>query len=219
MWSSTRNKIGSSPPPPPPPPAEYSLFVRWWSLSHPQAYPVRQLARITGMLASMGNVLRPVARLQSRSMPNQMQLVSEVSWGASLRLNEDSIRELTFWLREFDNFHNQPIWAQHPQALILVFSDASDSGWGCHCPTDDSLVARREWRSDRRLASTSSTKRELHGALLAIQSLSSQLSGRGYASARTTRMWFVFSSTAAALKIYTATRLLFFPCVVISTFA
>ena len=139
---------------------------------------VRLLARVAGMLASMSMTLGPVTRLQTRAIHSQIAVSAELSWESSCVLQNDTLAELLFWEAEFHAFHGQPIWPRHPQCLTMIFSDASDTGWGCHCPADVTLTARGEWPSDGRLRAASSTKRELRAILLSLQALVGSLQKR-----------------------------------------
>ena len=147
-------------------------------LASPGCVPVRTLARLTGMLASMGNVLGPITRLQTRALHALISATAEVSWDAYTPLSTTAFAEVRFWADEFHRFHGQPIWQQHPQPIMLVLSDASDTGWGCHCPAFPDMVARGVWPIDGALKNSSSTQRELSAVKFALQSLIKPLSNR-----------------------------------------
>ena len=61
---------------------------------------------------------------------------------------------------------------------MLVPSDASNTGWGCHCPAFPDMVTRCMWLVDGVLKDSSSTKRELSVVKLTLQSLIKPLSNR-----------------------------------------
>ena len=84
-------------------------------LASPGHVPVRTLARLTGMLASMGNVLGPIMRLQTRSLHALITATVEEPWDAYTPLSTTAFAEVRFWADESNRFHGQPIWQQHPQ--------------------------------------------------------------------------------------------------------
>ena len=52
-----------------------------------------------------------------------------MGWSDVLVLTEQAKSELKFWLTGLDGFNSQPVW-HHPSALRVVYSNASDTGYG-----------------------------------------------------------------------------------------
>ena len=61
----------------------------------------RQLARFTGLLASMSLALGPVVRLWTRSL--YRDILNAASWDSLFPLSDDAVGEVLFWK---ENFHN-----------------------------------------------------------------------------------------------------------------
>lgn len=51
-------------------------------------------------------------------------------WGERQHLDEEALREMQFWAKNFESCHGQPIWLVNPKPEVLTYSDASDTGWG-----------------------------------------------------------------------------------------
>ena len=87
----------------------------------------REIAGIVGKIISMFLGLGAVARLRTRSLYRLLDCRS--SWYTLLPLTKDAKEELQFWYHNIDAFNGQNIW-RSPSAVRVVYSDASDLGYG-----------------------------------------------------------------------------------------
>jgi PAS domain-containing protein len=137
------------------------------ALARRRHVPARLLARICGQLTSMSRALGHVVGLYTRGMHST--LASRATWDSHLVLDETAMAEMTFWQQNFPLFDGSPLWP-HPVVMTLIFSDASDFGWGGHISLfgQAPLLAQgylSDWERD-----TSSTYRELLGLERTLQS-------------------------------------------------
>ena len=133
----------------------------------------RQVARLTGNLASMGLALGPVARLWTRELYRVVQ--QSLSWDKKFQLSDDAKTEIMFWVDNFDN-GGQPIWSSSPKIEILTYSDASDVAWGGFAVELGATKAVWSWSKEESIQS--STFRELRAARLVLASFATQLAGK-----------------------------------------
>ena len=80
-----------------------------------------------GNIISMSIVLGPVARLMTRSLYTLLN--SRHSWYEKLQVFLEAAEELQFWRKCLSDFNDQNIW-RSPSAVRLIYSDASDTGFG-----------------------------------------------------------------------------------------
>ncbi|XP_067670629.1 uncharacterized protein [Haliotis asinina] len=132
--------------------------------------PVRSVASVVGQIISMKLVLGGLAQLMTRSL--SMDIVTARSWRSKIRLTDCSKHQLQFWL---DN-----IWRYVSRRLIqsagmrkLVYSDASDMGYGGYCVDVNKVVSHGQWSEEER--GFSSTWRELQAVNMVLNSLASGL--------------------------------------------
>jgi len=85
------------------------------------------LASILGKIISMALGLGPVSRLMTRSL--YALLNTRHFWCESLAISLEAREELLFWVDNLNNLNGQGIW-HSPSALRVVYSDASDTGYG-----------------------------------------------------------------------------------------
>ena len=130
----------------------------------------RHLASITGTLLSMSLGVGPVSRLMTRSMYALIE--SRVSWCDQLRVTREARGELEFWLSGLEVFKSQPIW-HSPSAVRVVYSDASDTGYGGYTVEHGPYVAQGQWTQEQ--AEQSSTWRELKAVGMVLESLGNKL--------------------------------------------
>ena len=101
-----------------------------------------QLARFTGLLASMGLALSLVVRLWTCGL--YLDILNAASWDRPFQLSDDAVDEVLFWQVNFDN-SGYPIWSPSPKPDVLTYSDASDSGWGGFTAQVGGQVAVGSW--------------------------------------------------------------------------
>lgn len=142
----------------------------------------RLLSTVIGKLVSMHWSFGRLSMLMTTQM--QKDLASDPNLNHHLRLSEDTLLELEFWLTSFDTYNGRsPIWRQ--PFRHTVFADASGQGsttlggWaGYFNPTIDKMVvARGHW--DEFETKESSTWRELKTLLLVLQSFNRENSFDG----------------------------------------
>ena len=131
----------------------------------------RHLASITGILLSMSLAVGPVSRLMTRAMYALIE--SRVSWCDQLSVTGEVRYELEFWMSGLEKFKSQPIW-HSPSAVRVVYSDASDTGYGDYIVEHGPYVAQGQWTPEQ--ARQSSTWRELRAVVMVLESLGHKLS-------------------------------------------
>ena len=127
-----------------------------WS-SGQESLPTRQLASITGKITSMSLALGTIAGLQTRSL--YALINSRDSWCQKLKLSPEAT-------------NGQNIW-HSPSAVRLVYSDASDTGYGGYTAEHGCHIAQGQWVPQE--SSHSSTWRELKAVLRVLESLADRL--------------------------------------------
>ncbi|XP_040264037.1 uncharacterized protein LOC120979380 [Bufo bufo] len=94
--------------------------------------PLRQLARIIGLLASSIQAVFPAPlhyrALQRLKIAHLRKGASYVDW---IPLDEETREELSWWIHNLHAWNGKAIFGQRPD--FVVDSDASLSGWGAHC--------------------------------------------------------------------------------------
>ena len=133
---------------------------------------VRAVASIVGQVMSMSLALGPISRLRTRALYGDINAC--VSWKAFLGLSEEARAELNFWQNNVAVLNGQPIWFK-PGATRVVYSDASDSGYGGYSVEVGPNVAQGCWSEHE--SKLSSTWRELKAVYQVLRSLAPKLSG------------------------------------------
>ncbi|XP_065915901.1 uncharacterized protein [Dysidea avara] len=132
--------------------------------------PARMLASAIGKLISMSMALGPVTRLMTRSLYGALN--TRRSWCALLQLPEEAKSEVEFWIGKIKEFNGQNLWPK-PSAVRVVFSDASDTGFGGYTVEHGGLIASGQWTKEE--AQQSSTWRELRAVRLVLESFGPKL--------------------------------------------
>ena len=133
--------------------------------------PAKQIASLVGNIMSMSIALGPVARLMTRSL--YALLNSRHSWYEKLQVSPEAAEELQFWCKCFPDFNGQNIW-RSPSAVRVIYSDASDTGFGGYMVEHGPQIAHGQWSAWE--AQQSSTWRELKAVSTVLQSFASSLS-------------------------------------------
>ena len=130
----------------------------------------RQLASVIGTIFSMSLAVGPVSRFMTRSM--YMLLDSRLSWRDMLKITPDARQEHGFWKACLADYNSQPIW-HSPSAVRVVYSDASDTGFGGYVVEHGAQVAYGQWTKHE--AQQSSTWRELSAVLRVLMAVATKL--------------------------------------------
>ena len=130
----------------------------------------RVLASLIGKIISMSIAIGPVARLMTKNL--YAILNSRQAWCDNLELSTDASSELQFWAQELPKFNGQDIWPS-PSAIRVVYTDASQSGYGGYTVEHGYHIAQGQWSSEE--AVQSSTWRELRAVRLVLESLVTKL--------------------------------------------
>lgn len=132
----------------------------------------RAIASIVGKIISMSLALGPISRFMTRSL--YAVLESRQYWCDRLLLTEASKQELQFWSSSLEDYNSQPLW-QSPSAVRLVYSDASDTGYGGYLVEHGTCVAHGHWAVTE--AGKSSTWRELVAVARVLEPIAHRLCG------------------------------------------
>ena len=130
----------------------------------------RVLASIVGRIIAMGLGIGPITRFMTRSMYTLLE--SRASWNCFLRLTPEAQREIKFWIEGLRQYNSQPIWYT-PSSIRVVYTDASESGYGGYIVEHGCHVAMGQWSEEDEVKS--STWRELMAVLLVLESFSTKL--------------------------------------------
>ena len=87
----------------------------------------KQLSRVAGQLAAMHLAVGPIVRLMTRNM--YVLIESRVTWYHPIALTEGAFNELRFWIGNIQS-RNGVTFKPRPTTSKVVFTDASDSGYG-----------------------------------------------------------------------------------------
>ena len=131
----------------------------------------RALASL-GKILSMSLALGPVARLMTRCM--YVALEGRTSWCDMLHVTDEVRGELCFWAKSLVSYNGQPI-RYKPSAVRVVYSDASNVGYGGYIVEHGPLIANGSWSAEE--ATRSSTWRELVAVSWVLESMVLKLSG------------------------------------------
>ena len=132
--------------------------------------PAKQLASVVGSIISMSLAIGPVSQFMTRSM--YLLLETRHSWWDNLEITLEARQELDFWVSCVSEYNCQPIW-QSPSAVRVVYSDASDTGYGGYVVEHGPCVAYGQWTDHE--AQQSSTWRELSAVLRVLASVAAKL--------------------------------------------
>lgn len=89
--------------------------------------PARNLASIIGKIIAISLALGAIARLMTRGLYAALNCME--SWSHIIPITPEALTELQFWLYSIHKYNGQNIWLS-PAAVRLVYSDASNTGYG-----------------------------------------------------------------------------------------
>ena len=132
--------------------------------------PARLLACVVGKIIAMGLAIGPLTRYMTRSLYALME--SRCSWCERLALSAEAKHELAFWEARISEYNAQPFW-RVPSAVRVVYSDASDTGFGGYMVEHGPCTAYGQWSPEE--ATQSSTWRELTAVYRVLHSMTVKL--------------------------------------------
>ena len=87
----------------------------------------KQLSKVAGQLSSMHLEIGPLVRLSTRNMYRFIE--KRISWFEQKLISKNVKEELEFW-RDNINIYNGCTFKPRPLTSCLLFTDASDEGYG-----------------------------------------------------------------------------------------
>lgn len=130
----------------------------------------RNVARFVGQIMSMSLVVGNVTQLMTKCL--SINVTEANSWDSLIRLSGKSVEQLTFWIENLKNVNGREMKFD-PSCTRVVYSDASDIGYGGYCVEMGREFASGQWRHDE--AEKSSTWRELVAVLRVLISIKNEL--------------------------------------------
>ena len=132
--------------------------------------PARLLASVVGKIIAMGLAIGPLTRFMNRSLYATIE--ARCSWCDRLQLSPEAQYELIFWEKRVSDFNAHPFW-RAPSAVRVVYSDASDIGFGGYMVEHGPSTAFGQWSPEE--AAQSSTWRELTAVYRVLHSMAAKL--------------------------------------------
>ena len=135
--------------------------------------PAKELARVTGHLASFKLVLGDLSRFRCRELYRVLEpIATKRAWHLHVQLDAEAFNELMFWKQAPRDLFTTGLWPGPSATGVEVFSDASGTGWGGH--TGD-LKAKGSFSKE--MCGDSSGRRELFAIFFTLQSFVHVLKG------------------------------------------
>ena len=91
---------------------------------------------------SMSLAFGPVSRFITPSLYRVME--SRQAWCELLQLSQEAKAELDFWSSSLESYNAQPIW-HSPSAVRVIYSDASETGYGGYVVEHGPCVSHGCW--------------------------------------------------------------------------
>ena len=135
-----------------------------------QPIPAKALASIISKIVALSPALGLVTHLMTRSLYTVLN--SKGSWCQLLVLSLEARDELLFWQRQIKVFNGQSIWPS-PSAVRVVYSDASNTGYGGYCVEHGGHVAHGQWTEQE--VQQNSTWCKLRAVRLVLESFAKKL--------------------------------------------
>ncbi|XP_029210831.2 uncharacterized protein LOC114974828 [Acropora millepora] len=98
----------------------------------------RELPKITGSIISVALAVGPLSPLFTRQLYLAIEFRS--AWDHTLYFSSALLEELKFWYCNIDSFNGYSLWP-HPDSSTVIFSDASDLGFGGFSASLDGVTA------------------------------------------------------------------------------
>ncbi|ESO93409.1 hypothetical protein LOTGIDRAFT_161981 [Lottia gigantea] len=136
--------------------------------------PVKMVASMVGKIISMNLVIGSVAQLMTRSL--SIDIVNSKSWNHYINLSVSSREQINFWESNIQKLNSRSLRDDSSSSRI-VFSDASDFGYGGYCIDIDGAISHGQWDSEESVKSL--TWRELKAVDLVLKSFVKDLTNYG----------------------------------------
>uniref|UniRef100_A0A1X7VUB7 CCHC-type domain-containing protein n=1 Tax=Amphimedon queenslandica TaxID=400682 RepID=A0A1X7VUB7_AMPQE len=149
----------------------HTLKILLHSINEETLIPVRVIASIVGKIISMSLVLGDIARLRTRCLYSV--ILSRSSWSDHVMIMPEARDELSFRVNNIDSFNGRKVW-RAPAAVPVVYSDASDTGFGSYTVAHGDDIAHGQWTPLE--SHKSSTWRELRAVTLTLGAFAPRLS-------------------------------------------
>ena len=118
--------------------------------------------------------------------------------------------KLLFWQRQIEVFNGQSIWPS-PSAVRVVYSDASNTGYGGYYLEHSCYVANGQWTGQE--TQQSCTWRELKAVRLVLESFVGKLRNQRRVGLLITKMWLGLCCMGAGNRFYRLKPWLYSLCV------
>ena len=143
-------------------------------LEKPDRVTARDLAQVTGSIISMSKAIGPSVYLHTRHMYYAIE--SRKSWVSIIFCSSKVIEELKLWSTNVDSLNGKKLFDQPQSFDSLVYSDASQQGYGSYIVSDkEKLISHGQWSNSEKVMS--STWRELKAVHSMLLSIGSALNG------------------------------------------
>ena len=126
------------------------------------------LAKITGHAIYVSKAILP-GKIKLRSL--YALLRTKITWSDFLTIDNDSLRDLKWWLEAIEGWNGSPLRTAPVQ--VQIWTDSSDYGWGAVC---EGIQASGTWNPIT--ASKHINFKELTAVQLALESFGHQIAGK-----------------------------------------
>lgn len=134
----------------------------------------RQLASVTGLIISNMIVFGNICKLMTKSLHRKLDTRSH--WNSVLVLDQDSIRELTFWVDAIPKLNQRSLVMPNCLPATVVYSDASSTGCAAYVSINGTPMCHKNWNEIE--MKQSSTWRELKCVQYALECFAQLLSNK-----------------------------------------
>jgi hypothetical protein len=118
--------------------------------------PARLTASLVGQLVSMSYVIGNVTNIMTKYL--SIDILDKQSWNSAICLSKESLDQIAFWKRNLRTA-NLKEFTFDLSCHIIVYSDASNTGYGGYMVENPSDIAHGMWSSNESMKS--STWKEL----------------------------------------------------------
>ena len=127
-----------------------------YNLENISEVPARLTASLVGQLVSMSYVIGNVTNMMTKYL--SIDILDKQSWNSAICLSKESLDQIAFWKRNLRTA-NLKEFTFDLSCHIIVYSDASNTGYGGYMVENPSDIAHGMWSSNASMKS--STWKEL----------------------------------------------------------